>query len=155
MTELQPIITRERIQSMTEEEKIHFTNIELFSDYDNPYVEENISMKPIETLWNDVSHKIKWVKKSKKSHPYFDYVYEGLIEVYGNSLGSDIMRIIMDIVEVEFHKLNGKRVDFFEIVYNKVNISLNQWRKLIDQVNIPLSNVSNTSLKIQRVREKR
>lgn len=155
MTELQPIITRERIQSMTEEEKIHFTNIELFSDSDNPYVEENISMKPIETLWNDVSHKIKWVKKSKKSHPHFDYVYEGLKEVYGNSLGSDIMRIIMDIVEVEFHKLNGKRVDFFEIVYNKVNISMNQWRKLIDQVNIPLSNVSNTSLKIQRVSEKR
>jgi hypothetical protein len=145
------IITKEQWNKLTEEEKIYVTNGELITE-DTPYVEENINLKPIENLWNDVYQKIKWINKPKKSHPHFDSIYEGLIKVYGKSLGSDLMRILMDIIEVEYHVIYGKRVEFFDIIYNRVNISMNQWKTLIERVNIPLSNVSNTSLKIQRVK---
>ena len=123
---------KDEFNKLSEEEKIHTTNLHLLEDTDVFEEQCEITLKPFQKLWNDVSQKIKWVNKPKKSHPYFDSIYIELLEIYGEELGRQIMRIIMDIIEVEFHKLNGRRIEFFDILYG--GCSLNQWVKLINTV---------------------
>lgn len=146
---IKPLFDKNKVRS--EEEIKHFTNYETLNEM-NPIKEsEEITLKPFEKLWNEVSHKIKWVSKPKKSHPYFDYIYEELIQIYGEEMGGMIMRIQLDIIEVEFSKINGNRIEWDKILYG--GCSLNQWRKLITTIDEMFSKCGEGSnLQIQKVR---
>lgn len=131
--QFEPLWGKERINELTDEEKIYITNLDSIDDVSEPLEEpKEITLKPFEKVWNEVSDKIKWVSKPKKSHPYFDYIHEELTQIYGEKMGNQIMRIQLDILEVEFHKISGKRISWDKILYG--GCSLNQWRKLITEV---------------------
>jgi hypothetical protein len=148
--QFEPLISKDLISGLSDKEKMNVTNIEMVGDFE-PIEESNeITLKPFEKLWNDVSHKIKWVSKPKKSHPYFDYIYEELSQIYGKKIGNLIMRILLDILEVEFQKISGTRIDWDKILYG--GCSLNQWRKLITEVDKMYSKCGEeTKLQIQKV----
>lgn len=146
---IEPLFDKNKVRS--EEELKHYTNIEEMGKTTPIKETENITLKPFEKLWNEVSHKIKWVNKPKKSHPYFDYIYEELLQIYGEEMGEMVMRIHLDIMEVEFSKIIGKRIKWDEILYG--GCSLNQWRKLITTLDKMFSKCGlGVELKVQKVK---
>lgn len=146
---IEPLFDKNKVRS--EEELKHFTNIEKMNESTPIKEMEDITLKPFEKLWNGVSNKIKWVNKPKKSHQYFDYIYEELIQIYGEQMGGLVMKIHLDIMEVEFSKIIGKRIKWDEILYG--GCSLNQWRKLITILDEIFSKCgSGVKLKVQKVK---
>jgi len=148
--QIESLLNKERINGLSEEEKINFTNLEMMGKFEPVEESKEITLKPFEKLWNEVSDKIKWVNKPKKSHPYFDYIYEELSQIYGEKMGNLIMKIQLDILEVEFHKISGKRISWDNILYG--GCSMNQWRKLINEVDKCFSKCGDdVKLQIQKV----
>jgi hypothetical protein len=148
---IKPLISKEHLNKMSEEEKIRISNIHLMEFEQKPIEEsKEITLKPFEKVWNEVSQKIKWVNKPKNSHPYFDYIHNELTEIYGEKMGGVVMRMNLDIMECEFHKMNGERIDWDDILYG--GCSLNQWRKLITEVDKMFSKCgSKVKFQTQRV----
>ena len=152
-----PLIDVNDIKNMSKEELMNVTNHQdMFSLRNGELTKKGtpleesreVSVKPFKKLWLEVSDKIKWVSKPKKSHIYFDYIYHELLEIYGEDMGEYIMRVHLDIIEVEFHKINGSRIDFHEILYG--GCSLNQWKKLMKVIDGLFSGVY--ELKIQKLK---
>jgi len=92
---------------------------------------EEVTTKPLNKLWFEVSNKIKFLKP-KKTESTFIYISNELEEIYGFKVGNIMTNFLLDVVEGEFYKLNnGEFLPFIDLLEV---CSQNKWKKVIDRV---------------------
>jgi hypothetical protein len=91
-----------------------------------------VTTKPLNKVWFEVSNKIKF-SNPKKTESTFKYIVNELKEIYGYEVGNMMGNILFDRIEEEYCKLNNG--DFLPFSHILRKCSQNKWRKLIDRVN--------------------